>query len=151
MLSLLSLSVPEDVQGTPTPTQAASAAQLSTTVPDWPGRSVAVIGSGRPAQTMVRNLERLTAPQGARPLNVHWLIDGREPVWQNEFEEILPTQSDLAEDSRRFLAGASHRVLCWTEARVTAIEPTPNQRMLVRVSQPGDAWAVEVDRVLSLG
>lgn len=148
MLSLLSLSVLDPTQSIATPPIEAPAVPHTGR---WPGRSIAVIGSGRPAQTAVQNLERLATPTGSRPIHVHWLIDGLEPLWQSELDEILSIEPALTEVAKRFLAGASPRVLCWTEARVTAIEPTPNHRVLVRVSQPRDSWAVEVDRVLSLG
>jgi cation diffusion facilitator CzcD-associated flavoprotein CzcO len=146
--------------GIPAPGELQVADRITRRIPDvgreadeWAGRRVLLVGAGKSAQTVARDLAALVAERPAT--SVVWVVRAADPDWGEVPGDPLPQRQELVEAARRLRSGAVPGVQVRTGAVVDALrspeqDATDDGVAVALRSNTGDVEEIVVDRIIAL-
>ncbi len=151
--------------GIPAPGELQAADRITRRIPDvgreteeWAGRRVLLVGAGKSAQTVARDLAVLVADRPGT--SVVWAVRAADPDWGEVPGDPLPQRQQLVEVAQRLRSGAVPGVQVRTGVVVDALRPpekgSPEKGqaddgvVVTLRSNTGDVEEIIVDRIIAL-
>ncbi|MGH3837413.1 MAG: hypothetical protein ACRDSF_17175 [Pseudonocardiaceae bacterium] len=141
--------------GIPAPGELRVADRITSRIPDlgreadeWAGRRVLLVGAGKSAQTVARDLAELVVAQPGT--SVVWAVRAADPDWGEVPEDPLEQRHELVEVARRLHSGAVPDVQVRTAVVIDALRESDDDVVVTLRSNTGDVEELVVDRIIGL-
>lgn len=141
--------------GIPAPGELQVADRITRRIPDvdreadqWAGRRVLLVGAGKSAQTVARDLAQLVTEQPGT--SVVWAVRAADPDWGEVPRDPLPQRQELVEVAQRLRSGAVPGVQVCTGVVVDALRAAEPGVVVALRSVAGDMAEIVVDRIIAL-
>jgi 2-polyprenyl-6-methoxyphenol hydroxylase-like FAD-dependent oxidoreductase len=141
--------------GIPAPGELEVADLITRRIPDvdreaeqWAGRRVLLVGAGKSAQTVARDLAQLVAEQPST--SVVWAVRAADPDWGQVAGDPLAQRQELVEVAQRLHSGAVPGVQVRTGVVVDALRTSGAGVAVALRSIAGDVEEIVVDRIIAL-
>ncbi|MGH3875136.1 MAG: FAD-dependent oxidoreductase [Pseudonocardiaceae bacterium] len=141
--------------GIPAPGELQMADRIIRRIPDlrgaadeWAGRRVLLVGAGKSAQTVARDLAALVAEQPAT--TVVWAVRAVDPGWGEVPGDPLAQRQELVTVAQRLQSGAVPGVHLRTGVVVDALRAADGAVVVTLRSSNGDVEEIAVDRIIGL-
>ncbi len=146
--------------GIPAPGERQVADRITRRIPDvsceteqWAGRRVLLVGAGKSAQTVARDLAALAAERPGT--SVVWAVRAADPDWGEVPGDPLPQRQELVQVAQRLRSGAVPGVQVRTGVVVEALRPkdkdaADNGVVVTLRSIAGDVEEIVIDRIIAL-
>ncbi|MGH3751412.1 MAG: hypothetical protein ACRDRP_01745 [Pseudonocardiaceae bacterium] len=141
--------------GIPAPGERRLADRITRRIPDlgregdeWAGRRVLLVGAGKSAQTVARDLAALVAQ---RPeTSVVWAIRAANPDWGEVPGDPLAQRQELVETAQRLRSGAVPGVQVRTAVVIDALRESNDGVAVTLRSSTGHVEEIAADRIIAL-
>ncbi len=121
---------------------------LDSEADEWAGRRVLLVGAGKSAQTVARDLAELVV---ARPgTQVLWAVRAADPDWGEVPGDPLEQRQELVEMAQRLRSGAVPGVEVRPGVVVEALRTDADGVAVTLRSNTGDVEEIAVDRIIGL-
>ncbi|MGH4005759.1 MAG: hypothetical protein ACRDSO_16830, partial [Pseudonocardiaceae bacterium] len=145
--------------GIPAPGELRVADRITSRIPDlgreadeWAGRRVLLVGAGKSAQTVARDLAELVVERPGT--SVVWAVRAADPDWGEVPEDPLEQRQELVEVAQRLRSGAVPDVQVRTAVVIDSLRTpkhgTDDGVVVTLRSNTGDVEELVVDRIIGL-
>lgn len=145
--------------GIPAPGELRVADRITSRIPDlgreadeWAGRRVLLVGAGKSAQTVARDLAELVVERPGT--SVVWAVRAADPDWGEVPEDPLEQRQKLVEVAQRLRSGAVPGVQVRTAVVIDSLRipkhGTDDGVVVTLRSNTGDVEELVVDRIIGL-
>ncbi len=145
--------------GIPAPGELRVADRITSRIPDlgregdeWAGRRVLLVGAGKSAQTVARDLAELVAERPGT--SVVWAVRAADPDWGEVPEDPLTQRQELVEVAQRLRSGAVPGVQVRTAVVIDALRAPQHGAddgvVVTLRSNSGDVEEIVADRIIGL-
>ncbi|MGH3947434.1 MAG: hypothetical protein ACRDSI_20720, partial [Pseudonocardiaceae bacterium] len=119
---------------------------------EWAGRRVLLVGAGKSAQTVARDLAELVVERPGT--SVVWAVRAADPDWGEVPEDPLEQRQELVEVAQRLRSGAVPDVQVRTAVVIDSLRTpkhgTDDGVVVTLRSNTGDVEELVVDRIIGL-
>ncbi|HEV7451463.1 MAG TPA: hypothetical protein VGO16_08755 [Pseudonocardiaceae bacterium] len=141
--------------GIPAPGELRLADRITRRMPDlgregdeWAGRRVLLVGAGKSAQTVARDLAELVVERPGT--SVVWVVRAANPDWGEVPGDPLEQRQELVKISQQLRSGAVPGVQVRTAVVVDALRASDDGVLVTLRSSTGDIEDIVVDRIIGL-
>ena len=141
--------------GIPAPGESSVADRITRTIPApaalracYAGRRVLLVGAGKSAQTVARDLATLVEEHPGT--EVVWAVRAPDPNWGEVPADVLPQRQELVEVARALTVGERAGVRVRTGVVIDALRATRDTVVVTLRADDGTREDVEVDQIVAL-
>ena len=141
--------------GIPAPGELRVADRITRRIPDlgreadeWAGRRVLLVGAGKSAQTVARDLAALVVERPGT--SVVWAVRAAKPSWGEVSGDPLEQRQELVEVAQRLRSGAVPGMEVRTAVVIDALRTSDDGVVVALRSSTGDVEEIVVDRIIGL-